>query len=693
VRHQKRPETFAKPHVTNAQLLQHQQQHRQLQKGGTQSKDRGILMDQFKAGHNLMVSVYIRASNFVEEVAFEDRVYDVFFEQLKRSRRGAKQVVPISEQLDLVAEIAWRILNKVINDNLKRDGSRNSELWGQILLDHTYFHRSLRSCFFPLNEKAIRHATSKLTRKAATRGRRQQRGRQLPYPHGADTFFEAFFKDLSRHIQSAKQKEGYQDALIDWSDAGGESLQFHLSVLGKQHVQQMYQRQRHVEHERWYEQLVEDQIAGAGGRVAIAHTMNVKDLRLCHWAFVSTQHLMSFPTGSVGHPKRFAMGCLLLSIIACYIGHMHKYSSNPCWKKRFQRWKKFAQYANKDYSQSKAPPVPSNLAQQIMKDIHAVIEIASSVREDGGTLYSKKDIISMLICGTTLSQIKPLLQILALRLHIVSKEEGFCRIYAFPADEQGWSTSPIFVLMERIKQQRGGGGKGSKRKIQATTTIDYQLLSEVDNVAQPLHFNRMLKGRRKVVASLQQRQLHTPQLHFSAILNPQQVAKKVAGLKFCPTCCQFITLNKHHNINGKEHQCIVPLSINSPLLADNPDCQRQRSKRGTHHQMVEVLCYQQVMDEVQCHYCRRWKLKEPDKDVNHSWIAVDVQQLKRRILFGETLQPLDLYASREGLQRHMLSPHHLAHTFCVSAEDEEEGQELDNFFALLVGPPAAAAAV
>jgi len=109
--------------------------------------------------------------------------------------------------------------------------------------------------------------------------------------------------------------------------------------------------------------------------------------------------------------------------------------------------------------------------------------------------------------------------------------------------------------------------------------------------------------------------------------------------------------------------------------------------------MVEVLCYQQVMDEVQCHYCRRWKLKEPDKDVNHSWIAVDVQQLKRRILFGETLQPLDLYASREGLQRHMLSPHHLAHTFCVSAEDEEEGQELDNFFALLVGPPAAAAAV
>ena len=138
---------------------------------------------------------------------------------------------------------------------------------------------------------------------------------------------EAFFKDLSRSIQSAKQNDGYQDALIDWSDPGAESLQFHLSVLGKQHVQQMYQQQKHVEHETWYDQL--NQMV-AGGHVAIAHGKNVKDMRLCDWALLSERNLMSFPTGSAGQPKKFAMGCLLLSVIACYIGHMQKYSTNPC---------------------------------------------------------------------------------------------------------------------------------------------------------------------------------------------------------------------------------------------------------------------------------------------------------------------------------------------------------------------------
>ena len=91
---------FAKPHVSTARVLQHQQQ----QQG--KENNRGILMEQFKASKNVLVSVYIRASRFVDEVAFGERVYDVTFEQLKRSRRAGQQVVPISMQLDLVAQAA-----------------------------------------------------------------------------------------------------------------------------------------------------------------------------------------------------------------------------------------------------------------------------------------------------------------------------------------------------------------------------------------------------------------------------------------------------------------------------------------------------------------------------------------------------------------------------------------------------------
>ena len=216
--------------------------------------------------------------------------------------------------------------------------------------------------------------------------------------------------------------------MIDWSDAGAESLQFHLTVLGKQHVLQMYQEQQHVEHEIWYDQLI------AGGCVAIAHGRDVKDMRLCDWALLPSRSLMSFPTGCTTKPKRFAMGCLLLSVIACYIGHMQKHSTNPCWKERFARWKKFAEYSSKGNAQQPCDPVPASLARRIVKDINIVIETACSPLGSGCALYSKQDINTMLSDGTTLTQIKPLLQLLSLRVHIASKEEGFCWMYTFPAD-------------------------------------------------------------------------------------------------------------------------------------------------------------------------------------------------------------------------------------------------------------------
>ena len=153
----------------------------------------------------------------------------------------------------------------------------------------------------------------------------------------------------------------------------------------------------------------------------------------------------------------------------------------------------------------------------------------------------------MLRYGTTLTQIKPLLQLLSLRAHIVSKEEGFCRTYTFPADEQDWTRNPIFVLMERTQQERGNR---SKSKAPAKNTA-YQLLSEPEDVAQPIHFNRILKGKKTV--RQEQKHLNTMQLHFSAILNPKRVADKVAGLKFCPTCCNFVAINNHHNMNGQKH--------------------------------------------------------------------------------------------------------------------------------------------
>ena len=74
-----KPEKFAKPHVSTAQVLKHQEQ----QKAKGNNKGRGILMERFKASNNVLVSGYIRASRYVDEVAFEDRVYDVTFEQLK----------------------------------------------------------------------------------------------------------------------------------------------------------------------------------------------------------------------------------------------------------------------------------------------------------------------------------------------------------------------------------------------------------------------------------------------------------------------------------------------------------------------------------------------------------------------------------------------------------------------------------
>ena len=55
--------------------------------------------------------------------------------------------------------------------------------------------------------------------------------------------------------------------------------------------------------------------------------------------------------------------------------------------------------------------------------------------------------------GCTITYLKPLLKFLKLRVHAVSREDGFAKIGSYPEDES-WSLNPIFLLFEEMSSQQ-----------------------------------------------------------------------------------------------------------------------------------------------------------------------------------------------------------------------------------------------
>ena len=97
-------------------------------------------------------------------------------------------------------------------------------------------------------------------------------------------------------------------------------------------------------------------------------------------------------------------------------------------------------------------------------------------------------------------------------------------------------------------------------------------------------------------------------------------------------------------------------------------------------QMLNALSYQDLMEQVACNACGRWKID----DNSNPAMAVGLRDVKRKVLYVQelplavhTAAKLASYYNSIPATHDNISKHHLAHTFCVA--DNDNGKASSSF--------------
>ena len=127
-----------------------------------------------------------------------------------------------------------------------------------------------------------------------------------------------WFRRLSAAIQSDKSMKNIAEPWFKFLNTNTAQMDVQVTILGAAHTRRVLQRQQH---KRWkeYEGGGDNKKIGALSTFAVSHSKSTSIITLNRYNFIPPSMLMSFPQEL---DKRLVNGCLLLSVIACYIWHM-----------------------------------------------------------------------------------------------------------------------------------------------------------------------------------------------------------------------------------------------------------------------------------------------------------------------------------------------------------------------------------
>jgi len=268
--------------------------------------------------------------------------------------------------------------------------------------------------------------------------------------HREGGHMDKWVAQLMRALQSAQADKTPLDPILRFLGTNQESVDISVTLLGLDRTQQLVENEMHNKYKDYFKNVEEWRIGGRISKTyfAIDHTLNTEFVKLYEHEFIPTKLFMSFPQNL---DKRISNGCLLLSIVACYIQTMivniQKYQSNTCkkglknkktkgipWEAIYKRWCELA-YLARPSCRTQARGVRSKIT-AIIDDVifiilHAVEQLPyleqAEMHEDLRAFTSPSEIRKLLKGPTTVRELTPLIVVLGLRVHFIGRHEGFSK--------------------------------------------------------------------------------------------------------------------------------------------------------------------------------------------------------------------------------------------------------------------------
>jgi len=258
----------------------------------------GTLLLSFTYKEAYAVRIYLRHVHSVEEVLFEDRVYECKITRLSDDIIGTV----ISEQFDIVFAAIDQIVDKIRTDAMQLGGGKH--LRSKKRFDNVMMMIRIIPNF--LHDGSNLHSP--------------------PMPlflnlHRTGGHMDKWFTQLMRALQSAQAAKTPLDPILRFLGTNQESVDISITLLGLDRTERLIENRFRKKYTDYFKDVEQWRI---GGRIiktnfAMQHTMNTELVQLYDHEFIPGKVFMSFPQRL---DKRISNGCLLLSVIACYIQTM-----------------------------------------------------------------------------------------------------------------------------------------------------------------------------------------------------------------------------------------------------------------------------------------------------------------------------------------------------------------------------------
>ena len=127
-----------------------------------------------------------------------------------------------------------------------------------------------------------------------------------------------WFRQLMRALQSAQADKTPLDPILSFLGTENETVGISVTLIGLDRGEQMVQNNLHNRYKDYFKDIQDYTVGGRPKKTyfAVMHSMDSEFVKLHDHEFLPPSVFMTFPQHVDG---RIEHGCLLLSIMVCYI--------------------------------------------------------------------------------------------------------------------------------------------------------------------------------------------------------------------------------------------------------------------------------------------------------------------------------------------------------------------------------------